>query len=202
MSDVPIIDPQAAAAASFAEHKTRVDVAAAQARTPGEWIDIFQSIIEHSVRTTMEANGDGGKVLEQLSESRTSMRRVRERFEEHGLPILDGIDIDGPQIMPDALGALTNISWPRGEWVKFYWPNRTDWLEFRGHQALVAVAFIMWWSSFQALAEQQNAQLLGKPAPEGIRRMIEPGTPEWDNYWAGKAADIAKGVGQSGLRIP
>lgn len=195
MTDSPLINPLDADAASFAAHKTRVDLAAAQARTPGEWLDIFQSIVEHSVKTTMEANGEGTKVLESLSETRTSLRRVRDRFEEHGLPILEAIDIEGPLVTPDALGGMTNISWPRGEWVKLYWPARTDFLEFRGHQALVAVSFIMWWSSFQALAEQQNAQLLGKPEPEGIKRMVEPGSPEWDRYFAGKAADLAKGIG-------
>lgn len=188
----PLAIAHAAAEARREEHQMRMHLAAATARSPGEWIDIFQQVVEFSVKSTMEEHGDGDKVLDRLSDTRTSLRAIRIRFEEHGLPLLEDIETEGPDVFPDAQGNLTNVSWPRGEWVKFYWPGRNDCMEFRGHKALVALCFIMWWVTFQKTAKQWADQILGKGPVEGERRMIEPGTPEWNSYWAAKKADLAR----------
>jgi hypothetical protein len=163
----------------------------AEAKTASDWIDIFQEVIEHAVRTTMEENGDGKNVLEKLEPSRTAFRAIKARFNDHGLPLLDALEVEGPLVVSNRLG-YDDVTWPLGEWVRFYWPGRTDHLEFRGHQALVAMAFIMWWSQFQRTAQQWSDQLAGKEEKQGRTRAIEPGSPEWNQYFAMKNADLRR----------
>lgn len=186
------LTPEVRAEAERARHAIAMQLKAAEARTPGDWVDIFQSIIEQSVKTTMETNGDGKLVLEKLAESRTSIAAVRERFMAHGLPLLEDVEIEGPEVSHDAMGYLTKLEWPRGEWVKFFWPGRTGCLEFRGHKALTALSFIMWWENFHQTAQQWDNQLKGKSEPEQIVRQIAPGSPEWVKYYAEKAADLKR----------
>lgn len=191
MADIHLPDSAGAErAAAEVRHQMHVQLKTAEARTPGDWIDIFQEIVEFTVRTTMEEHGEGSQVLEKLEPTRSAIKQVRARLMEHGLPLLENIDIDGPDIRPDAMGCLTNVSWHRGQWVKLCWPHHKDVLEFRGQQALVALSFVMWWSNFHQTAKQWDTQLQGgQAAVAGARRMIEPGSPEWVRYFTAKQAD-------------
>lgn len=182
---------QAASAARAIEHQGRVELAAAAARTPEDWVDIFQSVIEFSVKSTLEASGMGGEVLERLSESRSAFKVVRSRFQSHGLPLSENLEFEGPELhIDEKTGHDIGITWPQGRWVKFHWPDKSM-LEFRGYPAFVAIMFIRWWSQFVMLHQQQAAALAGTTAA-APSRLIEPGSPEWDRYYSAKHADMEK----------
>jgi xanthine/CO dehydrogenase XdhC/CoxF family maturation factor len=176
----------------------RARARAATARDAGEWFDIYTEIVEQAVKRTLESAGEGHLVLERLADRRAAATVVRREFQAHGLPLSEDIDVEGPLVTPDPMGFLTNVSWPRGQWVRFIWPDQSK-LEFRGMKAVVALAFIMWWENFHL----QFQAMHDKNAPQK-RRVILPHTPEWDRYMAAKAADQARvsrgldGIGGAG----
>lgn len=170
------------------QHEARV--AAAKARTPGDWFDIYHSIVEHAVKTTMEANGEGALALERLRDRRTQARDVRHVLESHGMPLSEEIEIEGPYVTHDERGIPTQVSWPQGQWLRLHWPDHSK-VEFRGPRAWVALGFIMWWEQFH----QQFKALEdpSAPAPVAKRRLIEPNSPEWKSYFGAKAKDQREG---------
>ena len=185
----PSASEQAASAARAIEHQGRVELAAAAARTPEDWVDIFQSVIEFSVKSTLEASGMGGEVLERLAESRSAFKVVRSRFQSHGLPLSESLEFEGPSLhIDEKTGMDIGITWPQGRWVRFFWPDKST-LEFRGYPAFVAITFIRWWSQFALLHRAQAAAMDGR---EAKARVIEPGSPEWDRYYSAKNADMER----------
>ena len=167
------------------------------ARTPADWFEIFQEVTEHGVKSVLESAGEGDQVLERLRPWRADAKVVKREFQAHGMMLSDEIECEGPVVTPDVHGFLSQVAWPRGLWVTFHWPDRSK-LAFRGTKAIMALGFIMWWSNFHAQfvalrdatspKEQQRAK-----APK--RRMVEPGSPEWNAYFAAKAQDEQGGPG-------
>jgi len=182
---------QAESASRAMEHQARVELAAAEARTPGDWVDIYESVIEYAVKSTLEANKMGHLVLEKLAEPRAAFKIVKHRFQSHGLPLSESLEFEGPQLhMDEQTGLDVGITWPHGRWVRFYWPDKSS-LEFRGYPAMVAITFIRWWDQFAKLHQQQQRALMGKQ-DDAPRRLIEPGSPEWDRYYAAKHEDMER----------
>jgi hypothetical protein len=159
------------------------------ARTPADWFDIYQSIVEHGVKTVLESAGEGGQVLDRLRPWRSDAKVVKREFQAHGLPLSDEVEIEGPLVIPDVNGFLTTVKWPRGLWVTFFWPDKSK-LTFRGDKALVALGFIMWWSGFHlqyvAMQDPNSPKEQERRARAPKKRLIEPGSPEWDAYFAAK----------------
>ncbi len=166
----------------------RAEAKALEARTPGDWFDIYQGIVEAGVVDTMERNGEGGLATERLADRRPDAKQVRAAFVSHGLPITEAIEVEGgPLIQYDDNGAPMRVEWPRGEWIRFFWPNGPP-LEFRGKRAWIAFAFIQWWLQ----AQDQHKQLTDptRPKPAGKKRIIERGSPEWQAYFDAKRKDL------------
>lgn len=171
-------------------HAQKMHALAAQARRPGEWIDIYSEIVEHNVKTTMEAHGDGATALERLKERRTHVRFIRAAFEEHGLPLSDDVEIEGgPQVDYNQLGLPTRVIWPSGEWIRFFWPDGSK-IEFRGEKAWISYAFMQWWSGYHVMFLQLTDPTAIKPKT----RIIEPHSAEWLSYMEAKRKDQARGV--------
>ncbi len=168
--------------------KARTDLAAAQARTAGEWFDIFLEIVISGVRQTMEANGSSQEDFSAKMRDQDPYNKVvRGKFEAHGLPITEEIDFEGPDVKHDELGMPHNVSWPRGVWVEFYWPaegRQGDRLRFEGQAALTALSFILWWVGFNQVA----MHMAGK-SPEEKARLVQPGSNEYLSYIDGKERD-------------
>jgi hypothetical protein len=173
----------------FVQHQAMV--AGAKARTPGDWFDIYNSIVEHGVKTTMESNGEGALAAERLRERKGAAKEVRHILESHGMPLSEAIEIEGPYVTNDERGITTQVSWPQGQWMRLHWPDHST-VEFRGAKAWVALGFIMWWEQFH----QQFKALEDSKAPQPVvkRRLIEPNSPEWKNYFGAKARDQKKGL--------
>jgi hypothetical protein len=187
----PSASEQAASAARAIEHQGQVELAAAAARTPEEWVDIYQSVIEFAVKSTLEASKMGHEVLERLAEPRAALKQIRHKFQSHGLPLSESLEFEGPELhIDEKTGHDIGITWPQGRWVRFHWPDKSS-LEFRGYTAFVAIMFIRWWSQFAMLHQQQAAALAGT-TPAAPSRLIEPGSPEWDRYYSAKHADMEK----------
>jgi hypothetical protein len=173
------------------DHQARVELAAAEARTPGEWVDIYQSVVEFGVQSTLEASGEGGQVLEKLAEPRAAFKQVKHKFQSHGLPLSEELEFEGPCLhLDEQTGMDIGVTWPQGRWVRFFWPDKST-LEFRGYQALVAFTFIRWWAQFAKLHQAQAAAASGAPAAAPAR-IIEPGSPEWQRYYSAKHVDMER----------
>lgn len=171
-------------------HSQKMHALAAQARRPGEWIDIYSEIVEYNVKTTMEAHGDGATALERLKERRTHVRYIRTAFEEHGLPLSEDIEIEGgPIVEQDPSGLPTKVLWPSGEWIRFHWPDGSK-IEFRGAKAWTAYTFIRWWDSYHTMFKQ----LTDPTSVKSKTRIIEPHSPEWQRYMDAKRKDQARGA--------
>jgi hypothetical protein len=185
----PSASEQAASAARAIQHQERVELAAAAARTPEEWVDIYQSVVEFAVKSTLEASGMGDQVLEKLAEPRSAFKQVRSRFKAHGLPLSEGLEFEGPQLhIDESIGSDLGITWPQGRWVRFFWPDKSM-LEFRGYPALVAFTFIRWWSQFAMRHQAELAAAKGE-LPEAKTRVIAPGSDDWNKYYSAKQADM------------
>lgn len=174
---------------SEAQLQERAREAGLLARTPGDWFDIYSEIVEHGVKTVLEGAGQGHEVLEKLAPRRADAKVVRREFMAHGLPLSDAIEIEGPEVTPDMHGFLTHVAWPRGLWVTFFWPDRSK-LSFKGSKATVALGFIMWWSDFHvqylAMKDQSSPKEKKRQAAAPKKRLVEPGSPEWEAYFAAK----------------
>jgi len=163
----------------------QADIAAAKARTPGEWMDIFFAISHQMVRHTAEAQG--GEELVKIAEHRWDERepyhkKVRGMFETHGLPFTEAMEYEGPLIEKDVLGVRNNVSWPRGAWLEMRWPeNKAETLRFEGTCAVVAIEFLLWWETLHGVGMHMD----GKDAPEQSR-MVDPNSPEYQRYLEGK----------------
>lgn len=164
---------------------------AALARTAGEWFDIFVDITSAGVRQTLELSLPPGEATAEfdrkMTEQKPYFRAVRADFESHGLPLTDEIEIEGPEVRLDAAGMPHIVEWPRGVWIEFIWPqagSKGDRLRFMGQKAIVALAFIQWWTSFHTVA-QRMAGIEGNEQ----RRIIDPNSPEYKSYFAAKAKD-------------
>lgn len=178
-------DGQRQVDAAVRQHQ--IDLAAAQARTPGDWFDIYDSIVVHAAKTTMEQNGESGLAAERLRDRDTQAKRVRADFEAHGLPLAEDIEIEGgPQIVYDQHGIPQVVGWPNGHWIRFHWPDGSQ-LEFRGYKALIAFAFIQWWIpfhlQFQALSDPTK-----QAAPK--TRIVNPGEADWNSYMQAKRKEL------------
>lgn len=193
----PSTSEQALSAARAIAHQQLVEQAAAEARTPAEWVDIFQSVIEFSVKTTLEASRMGDQVLEKLADFRSAIKVVRHRFQSHGLPLSEDLDFEGPEMHLDNRGMDQGITWPHGRWVRFLWPDHSV-MEFRGYQAFVAMMFIRWWDQFAKLHQQQAEALAGGDGMSSKeKRIIEPGSSDWNRYFGAKAEDMARFRGET-----
>jgi hypothetical protein len=171
-------------------HQKAVEAKAAEARTPGDWFDIFTGIVTFGVKSTLEGMGRGAEAAEKLRDQQPYWREVRRVFEDHGLPLSESVEWEGPHVFPDQFGFPTNVEWPLGEWVKFYWPEeKKKPLEFRGQYALVAVSFIIWWTNFNMVHKT-----MGGVTEDAKRRIIKPGEDEWKRYMTAKKADQAAGI--------
>lgn len=163
-------------------------VRGAEAKSPKDWMELFREITEHSVKTMMEANGQGGQVLQQLAPWRGSFVVVSQRLNAHGMPLSEEIEVEGPIIGRTANGLPIVDEWPTGVWVKFHWPDRS-FVGFKGNDAIVAVSFWMWWADFQHVHMKQMD--IAKVA-EGKTRLILPGSAESIQYHQAKREDQSK----------
>lgn len=173
-------------AASDEAMNQAIMVKAALARTPGEWFDIFEEVTTHHVVKTMESHGDSA--VDVLHDWKDDKIAVRREFMAHGLPLTEEIEIEGPVQDPSRPTDQTAILWPAGQQLTIHWPDGST-LMFRGRKALIAFSFILWWDSFQSAFKVSTGQQIG-----GQSRVIEPGSPEWNEYYRRKNADLAKGV--------
>lgn len=175
--------------AGDAQHVAKLEqakVRAAEARTPREWMELFQEITESSVKTIQENEGLGHKVLEVLEPWRPSYRRVSEALQSHGMPLTEEIEVEGPIMGTTRSGLPVVDGWHGGHPnVTFHWPDKSK-LHFRGRDALVAVSFWMWWVHFQ---EVHNQQLGIAKNAEMRTRLILPGSPDSVSYHAAKKDD-------------
>jgi hypothetical protein len=161
--------------------KRAIDLKAATAKTAADWIDIYKEVVYGSVQSVLEKNGQGSDVSPKLAEYQGSFAAVRDAFSAQGLDLNEEVDWQGPvPIIDPKSNLIMGLEWPHGQEVTFFWPNGER-LTFRGQKALVAVTFIMWWANFQP----GFAKIQGKE-PEGQRRLIEPGSPDWHNYMKGR----------------
>lgn len=163
-------------------------VRGAEAKSPKDWMDIFQAITESSVKASMEQNGQGDRVLETLRPWRASFPNVSRELQAHGMPLTEQIEVEGPQIGRTTSGLPVVDAWPTGVWVKFHWPDHSS-LGFKGQDALVAVTFWMWWVDFQDVHMKQLG--LAKDA-EQKTRLILPGSAESRAYQDAKRKDLSK----------
>ncbi len=185
----PIVNPLGTdgdAARREEEQRLRVELAIGKARKAEEWFDIFVHIVEHGVKSVVEQHQ--GNAVELLAPQRGSFAAVRHILKYQGLPLTEEMEWEGPEYIQDAYGFYHGMEWPRGEWIKITWPDR-DVVELRGRQAVVMATFLLWWQQFAGLATAQQNMLDGKAAP---RRIIDPGSPEWNRYFQAKAQDIAE----------
>ncbi len=173
-----------------AAHAQKMQALAAEARRPGEWLDIYSEIVEYNVKTTMEAHGDGQVALEALRERRGHIKHIRTALEEHGLPLSEDVEIEGgPHVEQDQFGLPTKVIWPGGEWIRLCWKDGSK-VEFRGAKAWTAYTFIRWWASYH----QMFLQLTDPGSAKPKSRIIEPHSPEWVKYMEAKRKDQARGV--------
>lgn len=152
---------------------------ASRAKTAGEWFDIFADITITGVRQGLEANNQGHLLSELLAPQKPVWDRVRARFAAQGLELNEGIEIDGPVVQPNVLGVPEVVDWPKGLQAEFTWTDGTR-LMFKGHDALVATAFIQWWSTFNQVHMHQFGTGSAALAPK--TRLIDPGSNEYINY--------------------
>jgi hypothetical protein len=176
---------------SEAQLQERAREAGLLARTPAEWFEIYQEITEHGVRTILEKAGDGHRVIELLSPWRADAKVVKREFQAHGVPLDEEIEAEGPvPISP------VEVHWPRGLWVTFHWPDRSH-LTFRGNKAIIAWGFIDWWTGFQmqfqAMQDPNSPKEQARQAKAPKTRLIEPGSPQWNAYFAAKEAAKKRG---------
>lgn len=162
-------------------------VRGAEAKSPKDWMELFREITEHSVKVTMEGNGAGDRVVDALKDWRPSYVRVARELEAHGMPLTEEIELEGPTMGTTTTGLPIVEQWPMGVQVKFHWPDGSM-LHFKGNDAMVAVAFWMWWVNFQDVHRQQIG--LANHA-EKRSRIIMPGTPESIAYGDAKRKDLS-----------
>ncbi len=170
--------------AEDAVRKAAIDLAAANARTPGEWFDIFTTVGFSMVKREMERIGmvDPGAYEKKIAEHLPFYQKVREVLNAHGLPLTEEIEIDGPLVEADALGQMHNVSWPRGAWIELHWPgNKSEMLRFEGRAASVALEFILWWDGFH----QMGMHMAGKD-PIERSRIVDPNSADYHRYITGK----------------
>lgn len=176
---------RAEADARHAALMERTKVRAAEAKTPKEWMELFQAVCEHSVKTTMEQQGDGHKVLDQLAPWRSGFTNVARELQAHGMPLTDRVEVTGPQMGHTKSGIPVVDAWPQGVWVKFHWPDESV-VKFTGNDAIVAVSFWTWWCDFQVVHEKQMGI---SRISETASRLILPGSPDSLNYHNAKRQD-------------
>jgi len=164
-------------------HDKAVALKAALARDAGEWFDIFEEIVVFGMKDVLESTGQGFSVVEKLKEQQPYFAKVRRELVAHGLPITEDVDWEGPETFTDSMGNPNNVTWPRGEWIKLYWPDGSM-LEFRGQAALTALSFIMWWANFT----KATSAIVGQDQVE-TKRMVQPGSPEWNSFFSAKKRD-------------
>lgn len=168
--------------------KAAAKLKAAEAKTAGDWFDIFISIVESSVQQVSELSGTPQEQYSATLREQASYNKVvRRKFEEHGLPLTDEIDFEGPDVQSDALGMPHNVTWPRGAWIEFFWPSqgrRGERLRFEGQYALTALAFIQWWIGFN----QVGMHMAGK-TPIEKPHVVAPGSNEYLDYIEAKKKD-------------
>lgn len=178
--------------AQIALMQQRTNAAAAEARTAGEWFDIYWDIVATGVRHILEANhadktSAAAEFDKRMAEHMQFAKVVRREFVSHGLPLLEEIEWEGPLCEHDEAGLPHIVSWPRGVWIEFFWPtagSKGDKLRFEGQAAVCALGFIQWWVGFQ----QVGAHMAGKEV-EAKTRIIEPGSNEYVKYMAAKAKE-------------
>lgn len=160
-------------------------VRGAEAKTPKDWMDIFQEITEHSVKVTMEQAGDGDKVLDRLREWRPAYAHVARELNAHGMPLSEEVELEGPR-MGHVNGLPIVEEWPYGVQLKMHWPDGSH-LHFKGNAAIVAVTFWIWWVNFQ---ERHLTQMgIAKTAQENSKRILLPGSAESAAYNDAKRKD-------------
>lgn len=165
--------------------RLRAEGAAALARQPAEWFDIFADIVSTGVRQTLElSDAPADEHAKRMREQEPYFKHVRSTFQSHGLPLDEEIEIEGPEIGMDSDGVPRITAWPRGVYCEFTWPNegsRAKPLRFEGQSAIVAVAFIQWWVGFQHVyLRQQGREVAGQ------RRLIQTGSREYIDYLRGR----------------
>lgn len=173
----PLAHDRAAEEASMME---RVMIKAAQARSTGDWFDIFDEITNHHVVATMEAHGDSA--VDALKDWKDDRIAVRREFVAHGTPLSEEVEIEGPEHDPARPADQTAILWPNGQQLTIHWPDGSR-LVFRGRKAVVALSFLLWWQGFQASYKigMGRAGELG-----GQSRIIAPGSAEHESFYKGK----------------
>lgn len=177
--DNPLV-PSAAAAADEAAFQAKVMHKAALARTAGDWFDIFDEVTTNAVVKTMESHGDSPMdVLHDWKDDRAAVRR---EFVAHELPLTEEVEFEGPVPDPERPTDQTAILWPAGQFINFHWPDGSR-LSFRGRKAIIALSFILWWDGFHSAYKVSLGQQVG-----GQSRVIEPGSPEWLDYYKNKKA--------------
>jgi hypothetical protein len=165
----------------------RIQLAAAVARSPGEWLDIYRGIVEQGVRQALEKGGDTGVEFHcRMKAIAPHFERVRRDFEAHGLPLLEEIETEGARIVTGANGVDEGFIFddPGAPEVRFYWPNegtKPKPLCFQGQAGIVALTFIRWWVGFQEIALKQSGQ-----EREASSRIIAPGSSDHLRYLFGR----------------
>ncbi len=164
--------------------RMQTELAAANARTPGDWFDIFTTIGFSMVKRELERLGrtDPQDFDRTVAEHRPFYAKVRSILEKHGLPLTEEVEIEGPDIEYDLFNMPHNITWPRGVWLELHWPeSKGQMLRFEGRAASVALEFIQWWDGFH-----QVAMKMGGKDSTGKQRLVDPNSPEYLRYVTGK----------------
>lgn len=184
MSDAPIPNPLLAESAAADEaHRMQVQLAAAQARSAEDWFDIFMSIVAHGVRDLTVKHGDAEMGERNLKDQRNYAATVRAAFKYNGLPLTEEMFIVGPTpVIDPETGIDVGVDWNGEQVVTFEWPSdKSSKLRFRGQEALIAYAFVRWWTGFQS-----TYQIMEGKAAEGEKRIIQPGSAEYIDYNKGR----------------
>ncbi len=164
--------------------KRQTDLAAAKARTPGEWFDIFTAISFPMVKRELERQGrtDPGEYDQVMAEHLPFYKKVREILNTHGLPLTEELEIEGPQMQRDVLGQMHDVTWPRGVWLELMWPeSKAQMLRFEGRCASVALEFILWWDGFHHAAMHAEGKTFAEKA-----RLVDPNSADYKRYIIGK----------------
>lgn len=157
-----------------------LDARAANARSADEWFDVFEEMVRLGVMSTSKAHGDEKKGMEGFLETKPYLDTVRRMVVSHGLTMAEDIEIEGPVPVLGANNVMVGVEWPAGQYIKLFFQDKSV-LEFRGRHALAAYAFFAWFGTFR-----ETYDLLTGVPENQERRVIAPGSSEWNSYMQGR----------------
>jgi len=155
---------------------------AARAKSAEDWFDIFTEVTRQGVFQTAEVNGNRALAEEKWAAEVPGLRAVRDAFRVQGMELNESIDCEGPLLSHDSMG-FTHVAWPNGMWAKFIWTDGST-LDFQGRHALLAVAFVLWWTNFNLVHTEEHG---GSTAQKS--RIVDPNSDEYRDYMSRKKAE-------------